>query len=87
MTFNIPKVKINTAAFSKIHAQAAATAEQGNKISLVTQLSSLKIKTIHTPLTAADRKVAIEVVRKLAVNGWLSESDIDWCQKQEIPVL
>lgn len=83
----IPEVKIDTAAFNKIHAQAAATVEQGNKISLVSQLIPLKTKTIHTPLTAADREVATEVVHKLAVNGWLSESDIAWCQTQEIPVL
>ena len=83
----IPEVKIDTAAFNKIHAQAAATVEQGNKISLVSQLTPLKMKTIHTPLTAADREVATEVVHKLAVNGWLSESDIAWCQTQEIPVL
>lgn len=83
----IPKVKIDTAAFNKIHAQAAATVEQGNKISLVSQLIPLKTKTFHTPLTAADREVATEVVHKLAVNGWLSESDIAWCQTQEIPVL
>ena len=83
----IPEVKIDTAAFNKIHAQAAATVEQGNKISLVSQLIPLKTKTIHTPLTAADREVATEVVHKLVVNGWLSESDIAWCQTQEIPVL
>lgn len=85
--FKVPDIKIDTAKFSEIHAQAAATVEQGNKISLVSQLIPLKTKTIHTPLTAADREVATEVVHKLAVKGWLSESDIAWCQEQEIPVL
>lgn len=86
--FKAPDIKIDTAKFSEIGAQAAATVEQGNKLSLVSQLAPLKMKTtLHTPLTAADREVATEVVHKLSVKGWLSESDIAWCQEQEIPVL
>lgn len=82
-----PKVNIDPAPFAAVHAQAAATVATGNKIALVSQLIPLKTKTIHTPLTNAERQKATEVARELAAHGWLTEADATWCQEQGIPVL
>lgn len=84
-------IKIDTSAITEAKRKITDAANAGKKLACLSQLSSLKIKTIpvcgrHPELSAEDKAMAADLIAKMQVNGWLTETDLQWCKEVGISV-
>jgi len=61
-------------------------AQQGKQKCASAKLTVFKLKTVKTGLTVEERVAAIDLVQEMNSNNWLTQADIDWCNKNNISV-
>lgn len=79
------KVEVDQRPFQEVSKRVTQGIAQGNKLSMATKLSSYKIKTIGGgKLPEEDIPEVKALVKQMANNHWLTEKDMEWCEKHQI---
>ena len=83
--FEIKPVKINPAPFKEATAGVCQANDESEKLACAARLSTYKMKTVDGQRLHGDELgEAYRLARKMDRKGWLTDSDREWCEVNNI---